>query len=431
MSLVDAETSKWILENKGRFLEIAQREGTPLYIFDGQEALTSYASMVNSFKTEGQELSVFYAVKSNPYPGLLRTLVAQGCGLDVSSERELDLALSAGAKKIVYTGPAKTEDALRKVIDFPGEFAINLDSFEELRRTNDVAREKGARVMCGIRVCTRDQQGWSKFGIPLQRLGEFIDEARKYEHVNLCGIHFHSSFNEEPGPYLNMLREISRILQENITAEEALGIRFIDIGGGFYPKVFAGTYPWNKGLSCDYGRPAKEHFSQILADAFSPRFERINYCPIETFAREISAEFKTSIQTFFPNAVIFAEPGRFISHRCMHILLQIADRKNNDAVILNGGNNMVGYEKYQYFNYAPTFNLTHLSLEREAPLILYGSLCTPDDIWGYYLYCNRAEIGDVVLLPFQGAYTYALAQEFIRGIPKVYEWEVMAAKPLS
>ena len=225
MSLVDAETKKWLLNNRERFLQIAQKQGTPLYLFDGQEALVSYHSILNSFENEGQGISIFYAIKSNPYPALLSTLVQAGCGLDVSSDRELALAISAGASKIIYTGPAKTEDMLGRALDFPGELIINLDSFEELKRMGGAAKKKGIRAKCGLRVSTKNQKGWTKFGIPLHLLSEFISESRKYNHVDLCGIHFHSSFNDDPGPYVSMLREISAILQNSLTPEEALEIR--------------------------------------------------------------------------------------------------------------------------------------------------------------------------------------------------------------
>ena len=81
---------------------------------------------------------------------------------------------------------------------------------------------------------------------------------------------------------------------------------------------------------------------------------------------------------------------------------------------------MIGWEKYQFFNYVPIFNLTNFSITKEIPFILYGSLCTPDDIWGYYFYGDKIEKNDIFLLPFQGAYTYTLAQNFIKEIPQVY-----------
>ena len=103
----------------------------------------------------------------------------------------------------------------------------------------------------------------------------------------------------------------------------------------------------------------------------------------------------------------------------MHMIFTIIDKKTDQMGIVDGGNNMIGWEKYQYFAYAPLFDLTHFSFEREIPFVTYGSLCTPNDLWGYYLHCSSVEEGDVIALPWQGAYTYTLAQEFIKPIPPV------------
>jgi diaminopimelate decarboxylase len=48
-----------------------------------------------------------------------------------------------------------------------------------------------------------------------------------------------------------------------------------------------------------------------------------------------------------------------------------------------------------------------------------GSLCTPHDVWGYGYFGEDIQIGDVLLIPCQGAYTYSLRQHFIKPIPKV------------
>ena len=67
-------------------------------------------------------------------------------------------------------------------------------------------------------------------------------------------------------------------------------------------------------------------------------------------------------------------------------------------------------------------NYKHATQKREIPFMLYGSLCTPEDIWSYYLYtASDPKEGDIVLVPFQGAYTYTLAQEFIKEIPPVLD----------
>ena len=82
---------------------------------------------------------------------------------------------------------------------------------------------------------------------------------------------------------------------------------------------------------------------------------------------------------------------------------------------------MIGWEKFQWVDYTPVFNLSNFSAKKEFPFLLYGSLCTVDDIWGYYVYASKLEEKDVLIIPYQGAYTYSTAQEFIRDIPKVID----------
>ena len=164
----------------------------------------------------------------------------------------------------------------------------------------------------------------------------------------------------------------------------------------------------------------KNRHAGILADAYSPRYTPIQVSPIEEFAAEVAKTFKTNIRPLFKDIALYTEPGRYISHSTLHILLGLIEIKGDQIGITDGGGNMIGWEKYQFSEYAPLFNLNQFNPERETPFLLYGSLCTPDDIWGYYLYGNTPQENDLILMPYQGAYTYTLAQEFIRDIPKIH-----------
>ena len=69
---------------------------------------------------------------------------------------------------------------------------------------------------------------------------------------------------------------------------------------------------------------------------------------------------------------------------------------------------MLGWER-PLSEFIPLINLTKFSI-KEKPLTVYGSLCTPDDRWGDSVFGKNPEIGDVLLVPDQGAYTYSLRQ---------------------
>ena len=159
----------------------------------------------------------------------------------------------------------------------------------------------------------------------------------------------------------------------------------------------------------------------ILKDEIQPRYIPKKTEPIEVFAKGISQAI-FEIKKVLPNVSFYCEPGRYICHDSMHMLFRLMDLKTPQVGITDGGTNMIGWEKYQFYAGVPLFNLSQFSKTNEIPFITYGSLCTPDDIWGYYLYTKGApSAGDILLMPYQGAYTYTLAQEFIKDIPKVYD----------
>ena len=402
-----------------RFLEIAEKKGTPCYVYDEEETKKNLQRFQAAFQRQNLNARIFYAVKSNPYPGLLKTVVSEGHGLDVSSQRELKLALAANSKHIIYTGPAKTEDDFLGILPHRDRITIHLESLRELHLLSEIARSKKVRMRCGVRICASAQTGWTKFGIPLGKLREFFEAARTHEEsIDFCGVQFHISMNKTPQKYVAALEEIGSYCEAHFSEEERNQFKFLDIGGGFYPEVFEGIYSWNPEQEMKFFDEGNCQNS-ILADTYVPRYTPIHVSPIEEFAAEIAKTLKANIYPLFKDIALYTEPGRYVSHSSLHILLRLIEIKGYQVGITDGGGNMIGWEKYQFFNYVPLFNLTQFNPEKETPFLLYGSLCTPDDIWGYYLHGNTPRANDLILMPYQGAYTYTLAQEFIHNIPNV------------
>ncbi|MCF7836923.1 alanine racemase [Candidatus Gracilibacteria bacterium] len=406
---------------RSQLLVVAKKNPTPLYLYDAAEVKTNLTMFRQAFAKFGLQSKVFYAIKSNPYAGLLKTVVDEGVGLDVSSQCELKLALAARAKKIIYTGPAKTEKDFELILCHHSKITVNLESRRELELLAKMAGAKKITMRCGVRIHTKIQQGWTKFGIPLAELRAFYDAAKRYKSLRFCGVHFHISYNKTPEKYVAMLVELANYFQKNFKPQERENFAYIDIGGGIYPQPFEGVHTWNPNQESYFDNYEKT-LDKVLNNKFHPRFKPLVVAPIEKFAQDIVVAWHTKISPLLPRVELYAEPGRFISHSAMHFLLRIIDVKNPQLGITDGGNNMFGWEKYQFFNYVPLFNLSQFDLKNEIPFLTCGSLCTPDDVWGYYIYTKKTpKAGNIILLPFQGAYTYTLAQNFIKEIPPVYD----------
>lgn len=387
---------EYILNNKNRFLKLVNDSPTPTYIFDRVQTQSAIADFTHAFSRHVPRLKVYYAIKSNPFGGILDEVIAAGHGLDVSSGRELQLAMAHKRDSVLFTGPGKTDEELTLALDYADRVIINIDSFGELRRLNRLTNLRNVKVSAGVRIAATVHGAWKKFGIPLDRLSDFWAEAQQYPGINLMGIQTHMSWNTDAAPFDAVFSELGAYITNKMSPESTREIKFIDFGGGYVPDGLEGNF---------------ESASFDLDVVRSPAYTMERSLPVEQFAQKIGKSIKKHLS--FLDCDYIAEPGRIISTYSMHIALKIIDVKSERDIVLDGGNNMIGWEKYEQ-TYAPVVNISNpATLER--PYVLYGSLCTPHDVWGYYCYASKMQEGDILIIPNQGAYTYTLAQNFIKS----------------
>lgn len=396
------------LDRRDVFLHACRENGSPLYVVEKQVLLERAAQFTAAFQSALPDVRAYYAVKSNNCPAVVATVVQAGLGLDVSSGLELELALSRGARDVVFSGPAKTEAELRLAVTNQERVTVLLDSFCELERLEGIAAEAGACVRAGVRITTQERGLWRKFGIPLASLPAFMDAAERASHVRLRGLQFHTSWNRDASKYVQFIVRLGGLLQD-LPSERRTWIEFVDIGGGFWPPQGEWLQP--------AGTPEGNLRIAALPSSEPPRrHHKLASVPIEEFARDIGQAVRTHVFPYV-SCRICAEPGRWLCNDAMHLLLTVLDKKADDMAITDGGGNMVGWERFEV-DYFPVINLSRPQLV-ERPCYVLGSLCTPHDVWGFGYFGEDIQPGDVLLIPTQGAYTYSLRQQFIKPLPKV------------
>jgi len=349
-------------------------EFTPAFLFEKRILISKVKEYLKAAGDRKIKIEPFYAVKSNDYIGLLRESVKLGFGLDCSSKRELELAKMVKAKKVLFTGPGKKEEELKYALKNFKEIIINVDSFDELERIGKINLKKEIKI--GVRISTVFQKEWQRFGIPLKDLKKFFIKAKNIKNLKFSGIQFHKSWNKNSKPYLDTLNEIKKYLVENFSKSDLEKIEFVDIGGGL------------------------EENEDIFL-----------------FFREIKNFWRKNLMRILPRAKIFTEPGRWLSTHCFHILLKVLEIKNGKIAILDGGTDNFGFSSKFY---SPIINISHPA-KRERKFILAGNLCSVFDIFGKKIFASKIEKGDIILIPFQGAYTFSDSRDFIKEIPKVIE----------
>jgi diaminopimelate decarboxylase len=237
--------------------------------------------------------------------------------------------------------------------------------------------------------------------------------AIRVEGIELRGIQFHTSWNLDPAPQVKMIDAIGAHVRDHISETLWPCLHFLDIGGGFWPEQGEWLNPENT---------LRGKILQLL-DSNYP-FRRKHYLlgakPLHDFAAQIaSAVFEQGPPLSLLE--VWMEPGRWIANPAMHILLTVVDKKGARTVITDGGTNLLGWER-PLTEFIPVINVTRPSLE-ERRMKIFGSLCTPHDLWGMTLFGTGIEPGDVLLIPDQGAYTYSLRQSFIKPKGRVVRYD--------
>jgi diaminopimelate decarboxylase len=129
--------------------ELAARFGTPVYLLDEADFRSRCRDFVEAFG----DADIFYAGKAFICKAVVRMLAEEGMFLDVCSGGELAVALAGGMppERIGLHGNNKSVAELTRAVD-AGVGRIVLDSFQEIDRLTEIARERQARPRVMVRA---------------------------------------------------------------------------------------------------------------------------------------------------------------------------------------------------------------------------------------------------------------------------------------
>ena len=110
---------------------IADKVGTPFYLYSHKALIDHYRKIKEAFKSI--EPIICFSMKSNSNLSVCKALVKAGSGLDIVSGGELFKAKKIGVnpKKIVYASVGKTASEIKDAIN-AGILFFNVESTPEL-----------------------------------------------------------------------------------------------------------------------------------------------------------------------------------------------------------------------------------------------------------------------------------------------------------
>ncbi len=219
---------------------LVKKYGTPLYVYDFNQITKRYLELKEAFS--GRKSLIAYAVKANSNLAVIKHLATLGAGADCVSIGEVKRALRGGVEsyKVIFSGVGKRDDEIREAIE-SGILFINLESEAEMRRVEMIAKELGIEARISIRVNPNVDPKThpyistglheNKFGVDIESAKRMYIYAKRSEHLNPIGVHFHIGSQLTD---ISPIRESCEIVADLVVSLKAIDIdiKFFDIGGG-------------------------------------------------------------------------------------------------------------------------------------------------------------------------------------------------------
>ena len=362
----------WWRSRRQELMAIAST-GTPRYVYD-TSAVTTAAAELKSLSAVDR---LFYAVKANPNPGILRTLDATGVGFEAVSPGELarvrSLFPDIEVGRLLFTPNFAPRSEYAEA--FASGITVTLDNLHPLREWPETlrGREVFLRVDTGLEAGhhshVRTAGETSKFGIPLPELAEARALAAKHG-TRITGLHAHVG---------------SGILDADIWSETAAALaelsesfpdlKVLDLGGGL------GIPDRRSGESLDLRR----------------------------LDRGLRA-----VKRAYPGLELWLEPGRYLVAWAGVLLTQVTQLKGKGSLcylgVDAGMNSLI--RPALYGAHHEIVNLTRLSEPATTEYTVVGPICESGDVLGSARHLPESREGDVMLIADAGAYGHAMSSRY-------------------
>jgi len=340
---------------------------TPYLLLD-KEVIREKASIIGKNIRNSR---VFYAVKANPEPALIKYIHSLGLGFEIASEGELALlkSIKVSPDKIITSNPVKSFKFLRMA----SSYGVKYYAFDSVDEVDKLARYvSGASVYVRLSVPNEGSE-WPlsrKFGVELEDALSLILYAKK-KGLKPCGLTFHVG-----SQCTNIYNWSTALLKAhalwNMAKEKGIEFEMINIGGG-YPIRYTKDV--------------------------------VNIEPIEKSVDKLIAER-------FPKGVsVFIEPGRALVGDAGVFVTTVIGKAERvgenwlylDVGVFNGLMESLGGIRYSY--------MVEEGGRRKIWTIT-GPSCDSFDVIDRDVILYEPKIGSIVLILSSGAYTISYASEF-------------------
>lgn len=361
------------------FKKLADKYNTPLYVYDFNHFENQFNELKKAFKA--RKSIIAYAIKANSNLSVIKKFSLLGSGADCVSIGEVKRAILAGVEKykIIFSGVGKRDDEIKEALKLD-ILMINVESFAELKRVEEIAKELKKEARISIRVNPNIDPkthpyistglSENKFGVDIEVAKEMYIYSKKSNYLNPVGIHFHigSQLIE-----LEPIKEASEIVASLVRSLKAINIdiKFFDVGGGlgvtYKDEVTIKPY--------DYAQAILSTLSGL-------------------------------------DVTIVCEPGRFLVANGGYFITKVLYEKENKGkrfIIVDGAmNDLIRPSLYNAYH-----KIEILNNEKEySKANLVGPICESGDFFAKDILLPKTKPGDLVVIYSAGAYGFTMSSNY-------------------
>jgi diaminopimelate decarboxylase len=353
-----------------RATALATEYGTPLVVY----CEDTIRAQARAYREAAPEALVVYGTKAFPNVAVLRLLLEEGIGADVSTLGELRFAREAGvpAERLVVHGNNKSDEELEAARDA----LVVLDAPDELDRARAAGVERLlVRVTLGIDADTheaiRTGHHGSKFGLTEEQARGLIERDPA-----ILGLHVHvGSLLRDPAA----TRAASAALARLASSIDGWTARVLDLGGGLAIRY-----------TLDEHAPSVAEFVGAALEAAPP-----------------------------VDQIVF-EPGRSLVGRAGVTLYSVGAVKETGAgttyAAIDGG--MSDNPRPQLYGARHTALITgRADAAVDGSYGVAGKHCESGDVLIESVDLPAPRRGDVLAVPATGAYTLGMGSNY-NGVPR-------------
>ncbi len=394
-SVVELENRNGILYFDGCDVrQLAEEFGTPLYVYSRSRIQSNYRRLLEAYQAHYPNFQIYYAVKANNNPAIVKILAEEGAGADASCIPEILIAGRVGIspEKTLYSGVYNANKDLKYAAQ--NHVRLNLEDLSQLDRLASISIPYSLSFRINPGVGGSGAEGLvfagpdAKFGIIERDIEQAYAKAKELG-VKRFGIHMMTGSNILSPDYFEEI--VGKLLDIAGPISQKLGISFdfIDIGGSL-------------------GVPYRPEDSEI---------------DIDNIASRVVKKLREKLEFYqMGEPQLIHEPGRYLVCDAGILISRVTSIKNGykKFIGLDAGMNTL-LRPALYGAYHQILYANDLNAENDQVVNVVGQVCENSDIFAKdRLLSSKIAVDDLLVFLNTGAYGYCMSSQY-NSRPKAAE----------